>query len=100
MPFVVETGGRIHRASMDSIRDIAGRAIKEKLSRLQLEGLDVEAEVETQCNKLFSKIGDEVAKSACLMMASFVGDLTRAKQRRVMQHQVHAVVGSGGSDDC
>ena len=52
--------------------------------------VDIDAEVKAECSKLFRQIGDEVAKSACFMMAGLLGDLAKAKQRRVMQHRLRA----------
>ena len=61
---------------------------------------DVEAEVEAQCAKLCRRrIGDEVAKSACFMMAGLIGDLVKVRQRRMMQHQLQAADPHGGGGD-
>ena len=58
------------------------------MTRGSLESVgDVEAEVEAQCATLCRRIGDEVAKSACYMMAGLIGDLMKVRQRRMMmQH--------------
>ena len=61
---------------------------------------DVEAEVEAQCATLCRRIGDEVAKSACYMMAGLIGDdLTKVRQRRMMQHQLQEADPHGGGGD-
>ena len=49
--------------------------------------------------------GDEVAKSACKMMAGLIGDLMKVRQKRMMQHQLqaadpHGGGGGGGGDPC
>ena len=57
----------------------------------------VEAEVEAQCATLCRRIGDEVAKSACYMMAGLIGDLMKVRQRRMMmQYQLQAADPHGG----
>ena len=67
------------------------------MTRGSLESVgDVEAEVEAQCAKLCRRIGDEVAKSACL--AGLIGDLMKVRQRRMMQHQLQAADPHGGGD--
>ena len=65
--------------------------MREQMARGSPENVgDVEAEVEAQCAELCRHIGDEVAKSACYMMAGLIGDLMKVRQKRMIQHQLQA----------
>jgi hypothetical protein len=100
LPFVVETGGRLAAKSIRSLKELVGGAVREQMTRGSLENVgDVEAEVEAQCATLCRRIGDEVAKSACYMMAGLIGDLMKVRQRRMMQHQLQAADPHGGGGD-
>ena len=60
--------------------------MREQMTRGSLESVgDVEAKVEAQLCTLCRRIGDEVAKSACYMMAGLIDDL---KVLRPMQHKL------------
>ena len=84
------TGGRLHANSLRSLKELVEGAVREQMTRGSLESVgDVEAEVQAQCAKLCRRIGDEVAKSACCMMAGgLIGDLMKLRQKRIMQHQL------------
>ena len=41
---------------------------------------DFEAEVEAQCAKLCKRIGDDLSKSVCYMMAGLSSDLVKVRQ--------------------
>ena len=97
VPFVLETGGRVHADSLGSLKELVEGAVREQMTSGSLESVgDVEAEVEAHCKDVQAnwRRGCKVG-----MLAGLIGDVMTVRQKRMMQHQLQAADPPGGGGD-
>lgn len=88
VPFVVETGGRIHPASAAFVVDLVSRSVRERASSTSgMDESDIVSEIRSLCQRIFNRVGVVVMRSVGRCIAEHVDDLAAVRKRDLEQYQ-------------